>query len=89
MLTNWQPIETAPKDGTKVLLWVPELNDWVRSYWKGGFIGDYWVNQYGNGPYCHVVYEPNPLRPEFFEGVYRRIEPTHWMLSPTKPKNTE
>lgn len=43
---TWQPIETAPKDGTQVLLWRDEtiVGRWQiddrRPYWTGGDI--YW-----------------------------------------------
>ena len=31
---EWQPIETAPKDGTAVLAWFPELEQMVATYDK-------------------------------------------------------
>lgn len=30
---NWQPIETAPKDGTRVLLYFPTLREPVQLGW--------------------------------------------------------
>lgn len=73
---NWQPIETAPKDGTWIL-----VNDgtgsahppvhvvhWSNPEWMGG--PDTWVTMaIGPNP---DTYEPNP---------------THWMPIPTPPSD--
>jgi hypothetical protein len=44
--TGWRPIETAPKDGTYVLLWFPETDLPVRvGYWSRA---DYWYSYAGH-----------------------------------------
>jgi hypothetical protein len=35
-MTNWQPIETAPKDSSSVILW-PYMDDWVNSQITVGY----------------------------------------------------
>lgn len=72
-MSMWQPIETAPKDGTKVYLHIPGRREPFLSsyadYW------DCWLNRYGNGPeYQHSV--PG----------YKYVEPTHWFPMPEPPK---
>lgn len=33
---GWSPIETAPKDGTVILLYIKLRNIWIEVYWDGG-----------------------------------------------------
>ena len=79
---EWQPIETAPRDGTAVLvhriIW-PGLpsgrseecngyNTYVAAWWAEECEGGAWVC------YMDAVYDP--LCP---------IDPTHWMPLPAAP----
>lgn len=69
---QWQPIETAPKDGTAVLLWAKDLR----------FPGRMCVAQYANYDieWWYVTdgkFGPWPLRGP---------SPTHWMPLPEIPR---
>jgi hypothetical protein len=71
---NWQPIETAPRDGRRVLLCYPsgavECGRWnddryarkPRPFWEGD------------------------QRRLFGVGVYRAASPKHWMPIPEPPE---
>ena len=72
----WQPIETAPKDGRHILLWLPEPWGLVeKARWYGP-----WNNwQVGAIP-------ADPMREEYF-GLGSSV-PTHWMPLPSPPLST-
>lgn len=76
---EWRPIETAPKDGTAVLV--------MRNIWPGtatGFAEDcnghntyvaaWWTNRW----VCYMDWIDDPTCP---------IKPTHWMPIPAPPTN--
>lgn len=69
---NWQPIETAPKDGTKVMLW--DGDEISAGFWSTSL----WVT-FGNpnikGGW--VIYEARSDTQE--------IRATHWMPLPQPP----
>ena len=58
---RWQPIETAPKDGTEVLLWVDCL-DRVLAAWKDGR----WVETWDDNPlaFSPTCWMPLPEAPQ-------------------------
>lgn len=68
---NWQPIDTAPKDGTWLLLFRPgkEGNRIAEARWRGNWMdkGSY---EWGGNSWCY---------PE-------NSQPTHWMPLPPPPK---
>ena len=85
---EWQPIETAPKDETDVIVGVDIADTWiVRSAWYRSpeLIAD------------HAEYDPenwdasdvgwwsyrNSVSQEKLEGIY---EPTHWIPLPSPPE---
>jgi hypothetical protein len=66
---DWQPIETAPKDGTGVLGWWPLWTAFpVRIWWQN--------NQWR-------MAEDHPAT--WYDGMPRWHGPTHWMPLPEPP----
>lgn len=76
----WQPIETAPKDGSKVLLWVEDYPD--------THIVDDGMPCAVTATWSEFMGEWNLLMAwgyESEEGVYG--VPTHWMPLPPPPES--
>ena len=60
---GWQPIETAPKDETQILLWFPEMEARHTGYWDG----EQWRIDYAEGDHSDWVvthWMPLPPPPE-------------------------
>lgn len=71
--TQWQPIETAPKDGTAILIAVGHLVGEARFVEdEGSELGWWWANE-GPGDYHADKIE------------LRQGQPTHWMPLPAAP----
>lgn len=69
------PMSVAPRDGTRVLAWWPELPDGTENY---GWVTTWWGKSYGGqeeGWECPWEWE----RPEAKWG------PTHWLPHPKAP----
>jgi len=71
IVSDWQPIETAPKDGTAILGFIPS---------RGGYVADqrvanlHWTN-WGNGEW------------EFTNSGHKCFDPvTHWQPLPIPPQ---
>lgn len=78
-MSEWRPIETAPKDGTPILIWQPDnrhhdeidgckFDDprYAIGYWRAWAKSE-WDMGWGNRNQAHV-------------------NPTHWMPLPAPPK---
>lgn len=74
---TWQPIETAPKDGTRILAaFGPETGYRVDivTFMHSPFGRSYW--------FSHIMETVRGSR------AMRRIQPTHWMPLPDPPGET-
>lgn len=69
-MADWQPIETAPKDGADILVTMTH-NDGL-----GGWITHMWVDSWS---------EEYPW-PEYERRIDLLGHPTHWMALPAPPK---
>lgn len=69
-MSEWQDIETAPKDGTNVILAVAGCEESAEAHWNG----EHWV-----GCSSEVEYTD----PYDNVGVFEH--PTHWMPLPKPP----
>jgi hypothetical protein len=77
-MSEWRPIETAPMDGTEVLLYfpagkfVPEANDFDGEIVSTMAVMSANARGYFSG---------------YYEGVGPNGEPTHWMPLPDPPSS--
>ena len=79
---KWRPIETAPRDGTAVMLcWAIDANgnpiDWTRDPRTAGVfvqVASWWEGENAWVVYCSMVQDPS-----------LHFDPTHWMPLPAPP----
>lgn len=83
-MSEWQPIETAPKDGTRFLAFVPDQEDCIAAiavaFWNPGSPS---VN-------FKPTEDPDLWRRTITENGHFELEggwyfPTHWMPLPDPP----
>lgn len=75
---GWQPIDTAPKDGTYILLYYPA---WPSTLW----IGHYWITEtfiHGKSNGRHEKWYATGMA---MSGSKSDPEPTHWQPLPEPP----
>lgn len=81
---NWQPIETAPKDGTEVVLWGRDWRPFI-GMWK---INPRIVLAHKKGESLHLAESYFGDRDEMDD--YEMADPsmamTHWLPIPETPK---
>ena len=78
-MSEWQPIETAPKDGREVILAVE-----TRAGMPHGVL----VGHYMPGGHCIEDHPPIASGWYFWNGCMfdKAAKPTHWMQMPNHPK---
>lgn len=75
-MSNWQPIDTAPRDGTRILIWRPSIGRIDGRAEEG-----WWETQkYHNRP--RPYWESTGWHGIGFK---RNWPPTHWMPLPEEP----
>ena len=82
---GWQPIETAPKDGTEILLWREDCGQFIGAYTS--------YDAYASERECEELDEASLFQKDWFgAGIpwgMERMEgsdvPTHWMPLPPPP----
>jgi hypothetical protein len=70
-MSDWQPISTAPKDGTQILVYFPQIGVWQVLWSREVFNDGFWC-------VSDNKFEDRPLRGW-------SDEPTHWMPLPDPP----
>lgn len=83
-MMQWQPIKTAPKDGTRILLFWPSFDRWIDvGWWKKNLrlveIGEI------DGIPVSAGYFSNSTEWDDYEMAKVGNEPTHWMPLPDPP----
>ena len=90
-MMSWRPIATAPKDGTNVLLFNPDMiesSDRPTGMESQIVVGCYRGRKYdNNGTWVCDVTEPDcGYYPGDFDIEPVWLAPTHWMPLPDQPR---
>lgn len=74
MNSEWQPIETAPKDGTEILA-SDGIDVFMCKWDENAYKDPSWISTYGD---CYTVWDQ-------MENTFDE-HPTHWTPKPEPPK---
>lgn len=80
-MTQWQPIETAPKDGKKVLI---VANGVIYAAWWNSEFENQWDEE--TSEYRYVGAWTDDAVESFGYETVASYEPTHWMPLPDPPE---
>ena len=91
-MTEWKTIDTAPKDGTQVLLWSAMWEmSWgvVLGHFEQGPTAGVWITSEGDAAENEPGYDPDAEADEDDEDFDldsdRNMGPTHWHPVPEPP----
>ena len=88
--TQWQPIETAPKDGRKVILAYRNRNDKARTVMARWLTDEEAAETDADGVGLEGGwYECIDNWNDYTEVAIHEGEPSHWMPSPAAPKQQD
>jgi len=87
-MSEWQPIETAPRDGTEILGWRDDCGAMLIRYTAcDAFMSEDEIERSGLDE--ETLFKPDWFGADFVAGCMR-LEgselPTHWMPLPEPPK---
>lgn len=86
---TWKRIETAPLDGTPLLLFCPGINSWNRPTGAPDIVVGVWTSEVYSGTGWHSdigdVDQGYESTGAYF--VHEMLRPTHWMPLPSIPTN--
>jgi hypothetical protein len=85
-MSEWQPIETAPKDGTVIDVWLRGSLDDIEFYCQGPPMRVLGADQY-QGRSAGWMWLNDKFRP-YMRGLHMPtfIQPTHWQSMPEPPQ---
>lgn len=90
-ILKWQPIETAPKDGRRILVWVPESENVLSVYWDDRFTFRFDEEKAESADYQgeHEGAWTDDAVKSFSYEEKESYQPSHWMPVPLPPKQVD